>query len=197
MGELSLSEQFELCRSPIDDKEFLPLDALETLVNKKTVKTELEFNEGVEASLTRRETSADLLNKVTKQAKRVFATLVLIDKAAAIYRLLEEGLTDEHLPLVCDSDYDHLSSHDHETKFPFAGLRHASLTNFLQKQWVFLAPVLNTTGQLIEVSRDCALPFTESDVIGHGAAGIVHWAKLHKAHQQGFEVSKLTYEFNV
>lgn len=165
----------------------MPLDALERLVNKKTVKTELGIKEGVIANWTKCGKSAELLNTVTKQAKRVFATLVLIDKADAIYGLLEEGLTDEHLPLVRDQDYPHLSSRDRETIFPFAGFRHASLMNFIHTQWLFLAPVLNTTGQLIKVNRECALPFTESDIIGNGAAGVVHWAKIHKAHQQRFE----------
>jgi len=62
------------------------------------------------------------------------------------------------------------------------------VTEFIEhKQWLFLAPVLDTNGQLIKLDQECALPFTKSDVTGSGAAGVVHWAKLHTAHQRGFE----------
>jgi hypothetical protein len=196
-----LSEQFEqegvFCGSAIDDKRFLPLDALEKLITKTNVEAELGVTNGAWANLTRRGNSSDLFNTVIDQAKKVFATLVLLEKAPAIHSLLDEGLTDKDLPLVRDTDYGHLKSRDHETQFPFGGWRHASLTSFLQKQWNFLAPVLDAKGELIKLDQTCALPFTKSGYIGHGAAGFVYWATLHKAHQQGFEVSDLTYKSNV
>jgi hypothetical protein len=200
MRELSLSEQFEgkggFCGSNIDGKRFLPLDALEKLITKKNVNAELGAPNGAWANLTRSGKSSDPLDTVTKQAKKVFATLARMDKAHAIYGLLGEGLTDGHLPLVLDTDYGHLKSRDHEAQFPFEGWRHASLTDFLERQWLFLAPVLDVTGKLIKVDQQCALPFKESDYIGHGAAGVVYWAKVHEAHQKGFEVSDITYDCN-
>jgi hypothetical protein len=196
-----LSEQFEqeggFSGSAIDGKRFLPLDALEQLITKKNVEAELGVTNGAWSKLTRSPKSSDLFDMVAKQAKKVFATLVIMDKTPAIYGLLEEGLTDEHLPLVRDTDYGHLKSRDQEAQFPFKGWRHASLTDFLKKQWHFLAPILDATGQLIKLDQECALPFTDSDYIGHGFAGYVHWATLHEAHQQGFEVSDLTFESNV
>ncbi|KAH8597375.1 kinase-like domain-containing protein [Bisporella sp. PMI_857] len=110
-----------------------------------------------------------------------------MDKVAAIQGLLDEGLTDEHLPLSF-ADHEGLVSCNGAKIFPFVGWSHASTTDFIQhKQWLVLAPHLDTTGQLIKVNHDCALPFTKSTVIGSGAAGIVHRAKLHPAHQRGFE----------
>jgi hypothetical protein len=180
---------------PIDDKQFVPLDFLDGIINKQNVKIELGITDG---GCTMARKQSDLPDRVTKQAKRIFAALVLMDKATAIEGLLDEGFTDEHLPLTRDPKYDALVSRDGETTFQFGGWSRPSRTDFIKhKQWFFLAPVLDTDGELIEVDQECALPFTESEVIGNGAAGVVHWAKLHEAHQRGFKVSALSSEFNL
>jgi hypothetical protein len=195
----SLSSQLEdVSGSTIDDKKFVPLDLLERMINKQNIKVELGITDGVWANWLRFGKSSDVPNRVTEHAKRIFAALVLMDKVAAIHGLLDEGLMDEHLPLSLDPDHEALLSRDHGTTFPFVGWSNALMRDFLRhKQWLFLAPVLDTTGQLIEVDQECALPFTESKIMGSGAAGIVHWAKLHPAHQRGFEVRALPRECNL
>lgn len=66
------------------------------------------------------------------------------------------------------------------------------------RQRRFLSPVLDTTGQLINVNQECALPLVTSEYMGgSGAAGIVLLARLHLAHQRGFEVSVLICNFNL
>lgn len=199
MDLLSLQRLLEdgFLSSTIDDKTFVPLDFFERIINKQNVKAALGITDGAWAKARLRKPS-DLPDRVVKQAKRIFAALVLMDKVAAIKGLLDEGFTDEHLPLSRDPDHDTLLSRDRATTFSFVGWRRSSVADFvLHKQWLFLAPVLDTKGQLIEVDQECALPFTDSSVIGIGAAGVVYWAKLHKAHQRGFEVSALTCEFNL
>jgi hypothetical protein len=188
----SIIEQLEdegFSVSPIDGKSFVPLDFLESVISKQNVKLALGTTDGIWTRVGLRKPS-DLPDRVTKEAKRIFAALVLMDKVEAIEGLLDEGLTDEHLPLSRDSGHEALLSRDRVTEFPFVRWRHASVIDFLRhKQWLFLAPVLKTNGQLIELDEECALPFTESSVEGHGVAGIVHRAKIHQAHQRGFEVS--------
>ena len=183
--------------SSIDDKTFVPLDTLERIIIPSSVKDALAITDGVLTKVGLRKPS-DLPEMVTKQAKRIFAALVLMDKVDKIRGLVDEGLTDEHLPLSRDPHHDAVLSRDRATIFPFVGWNPPSVNEFLQhKQWLFLAPVLDTSGQLIEVNKECALPFTESEIKGSGAAGIVHRAKIHKAHQRGFEVSALSYELNL
>lgn len=196
----TLGRQFEdggYTTCPIDGKEFVPLDFLERIISKENVKGALGIKDGVCVMAKLRKPPA-LPGQVAGQAKRIFAALVLMDKVAAIQGLLDEGLTDEHLPLTRDRKYDALLSHDSSKTFLFAGWSRQSVTEFIRyKQWLFLAPVLDTSGQLIKVDHECALPFTDSKVIGNGAAGIVHWAKLHQAHQRGFEVCDLICESNL
>jgi hypothetical protein len=189
MGVPSLSRDLMVSVSPIDGKKFVPLDILENIINKQTVKVALGITDGIWAKVRLRKPS-DLPDRVTKQAKRIFAALVLMEKIPAIQRLLDEGLTDEHLPLSRDPGHEALLSRDHVTEFPFERWTDTSVIDFLEnRQWLFLAPILDTNGHLIEVDQECALPFTESSVEGSGAAGVVHRAKIHWAHQRGFEVS--------
>ncbi len=200
MNPQSLSRQLSrgLRKSPIDDKYFAPLDLIEKTINEKNVKVALGFKDGIWGSLARLGRSSELAHRVATQARITFAALMLMDKVAAIHGLLDEGLTDESLPLSRDPDHDAFLSYDKKKTFAFVGWNYVSVSDFIDhKQWLFLAPVLDTNGQLIEISEECALPFTESGEIGNGAAGVVLWAQLHPAHQRGFEVSDLTCESNL
>jgi hypothetical protein len=201
LGEVampSLCDQLEddgLRPSGIDGKAFVPFDFLEEAINNKSVKDTLGMTGG---TCIKARKPSDLPDRITKDAKRIFAALVLMDKVDAIESLLGEGLTDEHLPLSRDPKYDAVLSRDGETTFQFEGLGRQTITEFIKrKQWLFLAPILETNGDLIEVDQECALPFTESEVIGNGQAGVVHRAKIYQAHQQGFEVSALSRESNL
>ncbi|KAH6706432.1 kinase-like domain-containing protein [Leptodontidium sp. MPI-SDFR-AT-0119] len=187
----SLFDQLEdgFISCPIDGKKFMPRDYLESIISKENVKGEMKIKDGVLVKAKLRKPS-DLPERVASRAKRIFAALVVMDKVAAIEGLLDEGLTDEHLPLTHDPDpkHDAFLSIDGSTAFHFANCGGPTVKEFIHnKQWLFVSPILDTTGQLIQVDQNCALPFTESDFAGSGAAGVVHWAKLHQAHQRGFE----------
>jgi hypothetical protein len=201
LGEVampSLCDQLEddgLRPSGIDGKAFVPFDFLEEAINNESVKDTLGMTGG---TCIKARKPSDLPDRITKDAKRIFAALVLMDRVDAIESLLDEGLTDEHLPLSRDPKYDAVLSRDGETTFQFGGLGRPTITEFIKrKQWLFLAPILETNGDLIEVDQECALPFTESEVIGNGQAGVVHRAKIYQAHQRGFEVSALSRESNL
>jgi hypothetical protein len=198
MAMPSLSDQLEddgLRESDIDGKQFVPLDYLETVINNENIKIELGITGGACAKARK---PSDLPNRITKEAKRIFGALVLMGKVGAIEGLLEEGLTDDHLPLSRDPKYDAVLSRDGETSFQFGCLGRQTITEFIKrKQWLFLAPILDTNGELIEVDHECALPFKDSVVIGNGAAGVVHKATIYEGHQRGFEVRALSYESNL
>lgn len=186
---------------PVDSKKFLPRNALETIISEENVKRVLCIKDGVSVKAKISKPS-ELPGIVAGQARGIFATLVLMDKINAIYGLLDEGLTDEHLPLARSPKYpecDDLVSHDQSTTFPFEGWSAQSVDDFIDtRQWRFLSPVLDTTGQFINLNQECALPLLTSDCIGaRGAAGIVLLSTLHPAHQRGFEVSIVICSFNL
>jgi len=198
MAMRSLDEQPEedgIRESSIDNCEFVPLDYLERIINNENIKIELGIKNG---ACTDARKPSNLPDRITKQAKKIFGALVLMGKADKIEGLLDEGLTDDHLPLSRDPKYDAVLSRDGATSFQFGCLGRQTITEFIKrKQWLFLAPILDTNGELIEVNYESALPFTDSEVEGHGAAGIVHRAKIYEGHQRGFEVSALSYEPNL
>jgi hypothetical protein len=201
MAMRPLDEQLEedgIRKSSIDNCEFVPLDYLERIINKENIKIALGIKDGACTNCTNARRRSDLPDRITSEAKKTFGALVLMGKADKIEDLLNEGLTDDHLPLSRDPEYEAILSRDGATSFPFDGLGRQTITEFIKrKQWLFLAPILGTNGELIEINYECALPFTDSEVEGHGAAGIVHRAKIYEGHQRGFKVSALSYEPNL
>ncbi|SPO03072.1 uncharacterized protein DNG_05753 [Cephalotrichum gorgonifer] len=186
--DLSSQNNAWLSHSTIDHKDFVPLDTLTRMINEPNIKATLDATGGYSVRFPWFRTPSDLPKRIATQAKKIFAALILMDKVAAIHGLLEEGLEDKHLPLSRHREHEGLlSAHDGRI-FPFVGWKPMSVTDFLgHKQWLFLAPVLNTADQFIKLDKEAPLPFIDSEVKGHGAAGIVHWAKIDKHHQLGFE----------
>lgn len=189
MSSSSLSRQIMdgILRSSNDNIEFVPLDHLNFTITESNIRAELSKSHGLLEP-------SNIPDRVAEHSKRIFATLVLMDKIDAIHGLLLEGLTDEHLPLSRDTEFSNLLSQDKAQKFPFENWPESSVRWFISQQWLFLTPILKTTGQEIIVDSACALPFKEFEYIGGGAAGTVYKAQVHPAHQQGFNVSALNYE---
>lgn len=184
--------------SPFDDKRFVPLDVVEGAISLPSVASEMGIPSGTFTQIIRLRRPSDLPGKVIAEAKKVFAILILSDKVGAIENLLNECLRDEHLPLSRSRDHEALVSCDGTGEFPFTGWRTASLNNFVEHtQWLFLAPVLDITGEVIDVHQLCPLPFTSSKVLGGGGGGIVYQAEIHPAHQRGFEVGILSCDISI
>jgi hypothetical protein len=121
MAMRSLDEQLEdgIRKSSIDNCEFVPLDYLERIINNENIKIELGIKNG---ACTNARKPSDLPDRITKEAKKIFGALVLMDKADKIESLLDEGLTDDHLPLSRDPKYDAVLSRDGATSFQFGRL---------------------------------------------------------------------------
>ena len=63
------------------------------------------------------------------------------------------------------------------------------VAEFLEKQWLVQAPVLDTAGKHIVLDPKCALPFLDVAKMAGGGFATVSKGKIHPAYQQGFEVS--------
>jgi serine/threonine protein kinase len=173
-----------LVTSPLGDQVFLPLSDLNDKITRDSIKAQLSY--GI------RLFHRGLPDNVFLHAKKVFAILVLIEEPCAIKDLIQEGLTDEDLPLSRkgDSDYNVLVSACGKIFKSFASWdKESRVRDFLDKQWLVQAPVLDTTGKHIVLDPKCALPFQESVAKARGGFGVVHQGTLHPAHQQGFKVS--------
>jgi hypothetical protein len=177
-------------QSPLNSHDFLPLSILDEKITRDRVEEVL--------SSGALPCTPSLPDKVCQQAKKVFAILVLIYFPEAITELFLEGLTDEHLPLCRapqgDNNYHnlyYLVSVRGKTFKAFATLRNpARVSDFLEKQWLVQAPMLDTSGKHIELDAKCALPFGKVDKKVATDFSTVWKGALHPAHQQGLKVSE-------
>jgi hypothetical protein len=171
-------------KSPLGDLDFLPLNNLHEGITRDSVRAQL-FPESLLLQ-------PNLPKKVVQHAKKIFAILVFIGEPCAIVDLLQEGLTDEHLPLSASPDQHDIApvSVHGKTFMSFFGWENEPrVAEFLEKQWLVQAPVLDTTGKHIVLDPKCALPFLDVARISVGEFIRVSKGKIHPAHQQGFEVS--------
>ncbi|ETS75647.1 hypothetical protein PFICI_12591 [Pestalotiopsis fici W106-1] len=175
--------------------EFLPRDALQNLVNEENVRSMLGIQDGTWSRACQTQnhlTELSLVRLITEEARAIFAILVILKQSVLTENLLiEEGLRDEHLPLSIDHEYSYCTSYDGQRKIPFVNCPQEDLVEFVNhKQWFFLAPVLKANGETIKLHEKCPLPFIDDndEDPSRGGGGLVYRARVHPAHQEGFEV---------
>jgi hypothetical protein len=181
-----LDERLVECR--LDDESpdliFLPLSDMDEIITKDSIR----------AHLSGHQHDAGLPDKVFHEAKKVFTILTLIDQQFAIDDLVQDDLTDRDLPLSRKAvkghkDYNVLVSASRNKSFGlFASWSGPTIArDFLDKQWVVQAPVLDSIGKHIVLEPKCPLPLIESFRRSAGGSGVVFQSKFHPAHQQIFK----------
>lgn len=90
-----------------EDKYYMPIDELEKIICHETVKSYLLSMDQAGLSNRHQELTTYICGNCDKSeelhtAKRVFASLILANRADAITMLHDEGIRDEDLPLVQD-----------------------------------------------------------------------------------------------
>ncbi|KAK0723001.1 kinase-like domain-containing protein [Lasiosphaeria miniovina] len=177
-------------RSSLDNRKFVPFSVLKKLITEENVRIELARDEGQISRLVGWFNPPIAPTWVPVHAPKIFAALVLMGRSQGINNLLNENLTDEHLPLSRDpqdSTTEFCESHD-KSQFWLRGLGEGTVSKLVDEyQFIFQAPVLDTKGRLVSISEQCPLPFVTSSVESRGGAGIVHKATIHPDHQIGFE----------
>lgn len=182
MVTMSLYQQLEnsLVTCPLGDQEFLPLSKLEEKITTDAVRTQLPWS----TLLINR----GLPDKIFQCAKKVFAILVLMGEPGSIRGVIEDGLTDEHLPLSREMGNDGNALVSGGTTFKsFATWPSNKVKEFLEKQWHVQAPVLDMAGKHIDLDRKCALPFKAVNQIYTTILIRVYKATIHPAHQVGLK----------
>lgn len=167
------------------DHEFLPLEVLQREVTEDNVRISLRQWSRLPIKLLPLGGARHLPRKIMEQAKKVFAILEYIGEPEAMRGLLADGLTDEQLPLHLDEQGTTPISPTGKTFSRFTTMNEQRINDFIDKQWMVLAPSIDSSGQHVVLDRRCPLPFEESTTIGHGLTADVHKCKLHSAHYMG------------
>lgn len=199
------------------DKGFFPLDLLPVLITEGTVAQELsrylgdthepeviaKYAEKICSERIARVNSSRLEDGQKKRVvtyRKIFATLVLIEKTSAMLKFLREGVNDSDLPLVRahTGSYDLRRSRapEQELKCFQSGWTPFQIRNFEDWQWTTLAPFFSQSKErkqvrhyplqdrvilpfLCEGKRDDNSPIAE-ELLGGG--GRVFKAVIHPDH---------------
>jgi serine/threonine protein kinase len=170
------------------EQKFLPLDILEREITEDNVRGTLSKDSGFTATALKflhLSNDNQLPGRVVDRARRVFAILVLIGEADAIKPLLDDGLTDDQLPLRLDDEGSTPISRSGLALNSFAMMSEQRVIDFVDKQWTVLAPVFDASGQHAELDRRCPLPFEDTEQTGHESTRAIYKTKLHPAHYFG------------
>ncbi|KAK1843874.1 serine/threonine protein kinase [Colletotrichum chrysophilum] len=182
---LLLTLKNSLRSSDVISQDFLPLSSLNDLITKETVKNELP------RGLRNRIFSDGLPGQISKNARRLFAILVMIGEPQAIRKLVSDGVTDDDLPFARPNHAYHGSILESKGKKKVKSFQDwkndAKVDMFLEKQWLFLAPKLDVSGTptVLYVDSKCPLPFLRATELRGDHSNIVFKSEIHAAHQTG------------
>ncbi|KAF5005981.1 hypothetical protein FDECE_7607 [Fusarium decemcellulare] len=164
---------------------FLPLSDVDAIITYDSIMAQLSW--------TTRFLSQRVAENILGKAKRVFAILILTREPWVIRGLINEDICDEDLPLRRNRDkedskhYTMVSPGSGKTFLSFnSSPKEQGIVDFLDKQWLVQAPILDGSGQQIVLDRKCPLPFIEYELFSTGYLSKTYKGKLHPAHQRIF-----------
>jgi hypothetical protein len=168
--------------------KFLPERLIHEIVTKDNIKATLPRRLWIPSQFS---PTGSIVDRIHDQAKKVFAILTLIGQEHTISDLIyKDNITDKDLPLFPGSPGKSilcslgLRGGDTAKEFPsFASWDEWRVRDFLEKQWLVLAPILDVTGKELNLDPRCPLPFTEIELRAWSRGTFIHKASLHPAHQ--------------
>lgn len=178
----------------IHGKEFLPLDALDSIVTRSSIDRELRqssISDSVSAANICNLQSHDTNHSKDRYTSRqkIFAILVLIDEVPLISDFVAEKLTDADLPfemlktsrpgktmyaLVPQSRAKSMSFDNYRLQTPKGGWTSNNIPHFLDHQWRVCAPFftkaedIGERAYLYSLKPQDVLPFIEFETIEDG-----------------------------
>ncbi|KAK1749698.1 putative Serine/threonine-protein kinase [Echria macrotheca] len=210
---LRLQDKLFKVLEPIDDinkeKGFFPLDLLPVLLTEQTVSKELKKHLSL---VCRPDEIADYAHTICSEKRisgfedggkpkirtfrKIFATLVLIEKTEAILMFIKQNISDSDLPLVRSQQGPGLeTSREPIRRFKCFREKHGwsqlHIRNFEDWQWTTLAPFFAKSDERKKVphyllQRRVILPFRSAikqDEVGlEGGGGRVFKAEIHPDH---------------
>ena len=146
---------------------FISAGDLENIITKACVEKEL-LVQGLNACTP----------YVLERARKIFVILVLIRMLHRLPNFVENGVDDKSLPLV--GTVFELAKRP-ENSSPSSWLNLDEIRDFLEMQWIVLAPVFSQ-GSHLELADEMILPFISARQINAGAFGTVQKIKIHRDH---------------
>lgn len=140
--------------------------------------------------MRQRSNSNSLASRVVDSGKKLFAILVILRLPSGVKNLLDAGFTDRDLPFFKHEN--HLSSSMNSAKrFEWPAEWEVDLDDFVEKQWLVLAPVFRTEGEHRDLALECPLPFATVVEAQNSKNTVVYKALVDPSHQVGLEVSNI------
>ncbi|KAK0117494.1 hypothetical protein ONS95_011834 [Cadophora gregata] len=153
---------------------FVPRSILEDLINVSSVAQDLRSHN----SEINENDATKYASKACESARRLYATLAYIEKGADICLFLNEGITDEHLPLVrqCSARSKFaLFRTSGESIKALEAWQEEDLGKFGRSQWWMISPVFHLGQDLYDLDANMLLPFvpfdTTRDELAHKQGG--------------------------
>ncbi|KAM7185614.1 kinase-like domain containing protein [Rhypophila sp. PSN 637] len=220
-----------IVRSGVAGQEFLPIGQLPTIINLDAVKAELKecrdsIRKRIKVALSAdSKLDDDDIERYAatvcpnpggelKSYRKILAILVLIERPTRIRQFIDEGVSDEDLPLElvempCNSALRHMGHKTWDLQrrsktgksggspspppplrcFTVRGKRwrNSTLRKFEENQWIMTAPFFAQDERKLLLPQ-AVLPFTSWEPIGHqGSFGRMFKAEIHPDHH-GFQV---------
>jgi hypothetical protein len=168
---------------PLGNKWYIPLDGLCQIVTVEKVLAYMDTHETQRTWSDYDSRAEDIVNR----AMKTFAILVLVGRSNPIHDILIDELIDEHLPLARErNDERHclVSLQGNGKTFKLVeGWKKSEVDSFLEKQWLFQAPIFDTPGSHLTLHRECPLPLRKPlDHIGSTQSSRVFTCEVHPAH---------------
>jgi hypothetical protein len=197
----------------MNDRLFVPREALNQVITQATVAKELSRKVYLPAKISHRARlsttplrikSSDYSTVDRTQAgnatiqtsfQQIFAVLLLIDRATKIWAFLREGVCDADLPLIMKPQQRRLKIapallRTNNPKAPLSCLKKRSdISSFVDQQWAVLVPVFvqSSTRSISHytVVNKQSLPFIDWKFSGRGGRfGEIYEAKIHHSHHK-------------
>ncbi|KAF5497307.1 Serine/threonine-protein kinase nekl-2 [Colletotrichum siamense] len=174
----------------LGNRRYIATSELEQLVTKETVEKELRLTQKrgmLSLFRAKRQARVKLAERVMEKGRKLFATCVYLSQPWGVKLLLDAHFTDHDLPLTkngnsltCEKSGSKRLDWPADWELP-------KLDVFVDKQWLFLAPVFSTTGNHQTIDPMCPLPFSSVDEVKGTNNNVVFKAMVHPSHQKGFE----------
>jgi hypothetical protein len=185
---LAKSVRGKLAKSEFLERKFLPRDVLENLMSEKNIQ------EALEAEAVDYMDHLDL-GYIKEHAPKTFAALVYCNLVKETIPLLGCGFRDIYLPIIRKQEHATSLSgipRDHPALGAFRTWGEQEITEFCEKQWLFMPKTFTKECVMEDLHEDCPLPLLTCTNEGAGGSfSILHKATIHHAHQDITKVSQL------